>query len=96
MSGLIGDVIEGVVDFFTDVWLLRRHRAVRGRPENALGKDATNMVVFNFWTGLASLAAMALFALMFFLLKLPLVVSLVPVVAGVAYVVYRWYALVRE
>ncbi len=33
MSGFIGDLLEGIADFFIDVWMLRRHRAVKGgRP----------------------------------------------------------------
>ncbi len=30
MSGFIVDLLEGIADFFTDVWLLRRQRAARG------------------------------------------------------------------
>ncbi|WP_256642936.1 hypothetical protein [Stenotrophomonas sp. 9(2022)] len=32
MSGFIGDLLEGIADFFIDVWMLGRHRAVKGRP----------------------------------------------------------------
>ena len=95
MSGLIGALIEGIADFFTDIWLLRRQRAHRNRPENAYGKDATDVAVFNLWTLAISFIAMVAFIGMFFLMKLPLLISLLPVVAAMVYVGYRWYGLVR-
>ncbi|WNH52785.1 hypothetical protein [Stenotrophomonas oahuensis] len=45
MSGLIGELIEGIVDFVTDVWVARRLRANRGRPERSLGDDAAKVAV---------------------------------------------------
>jgi hypothetical protein len=95
MSGLIGDLIEGIADFFIDIWMLRRHRAHRNRPENAYGKDATDVAVFNLWTLAISFFAMVAFIGLFFLMKLPLWISLVPVIAAMVYVGYRWYAMVR-
>ncbi|RRU19746.1 hypothetical protein [Stenotrophomonas sp. 278] len=38
MSGFIGDLIEGIVDFVTDVWMARRQRAHRGRPNRSVGE----------------------------------------------------------
>ncbi|WP_315386045.1 hypothetical protein [uncultured Stenotrophomonas sp.] len=95
MTGIIGDVIEGIVDFVTDVWLLRRQRKVRGRKENAWKDDAADMVVWNAWALGMGIAAVAVAALMFFVLKLPLWLCLAPVIASIAYAVYRWYSLAR-
>ncbi len=95
MSGIIGALIEGIADFFIDIWMLRRHRAHRNRPENAYEKDATDIVVFNLWTLAISFIAMVAFIGMFFLMKLPVLICLVPVVAAGVYVGYRWYAMVR-
>lgn len=95
MSGLLGGLIEGVVDVVTDIWLLRRQRSGRGRPANAVAKDATDVVVFNLWALLFSAIALACFSAMFFVMKLPLWISLAPVAAVTAYLVYRWFVLVR-
>ncbi len=95
MAGIIGDLIEGIVDFVTDVWLLRRQRSVRGRQKNAWQDDAADMVVLDAWATGLGLAAFAVAALMFFLLKLPLWLCMAPIVAVGIYVGYRWIALAR-
>lgn len=95
MSGFIGTVLEAIVDFVTDVWLLRRHRAARKRPENAWEKDAADVAVLNIWMMVAGLVLMVITCIMLFVLKLPVWLSLVPLIAGIVYFVYRWFALVR-
>ncbi|WP_295521555.1 hypothetical protein [uncultured Stenotrophomonas sp.] len=52
------------------------------------------MVVFNGWVIAISILALAAAALLF-AFKLPLWLSLAPIVAGGVYVGYRWMALVR-
>ncbi len=95
MSGFIVDLLEGIADFFTDVWLLRRQRAARGRGSNRWGEDAADVAVFNGWVIAMSILALAAAALLFFAFKLPLWLSLAPIAAGGVYVGYRWMALVR-
>lgn len=95
MSGLLGGLIEGVVDVVTDIWLLRRQRSGRGRPANPVAKDATDVVMFNLWALLFSAIVLACFSAMFFVMKLPLWISLAPVAAMIAYLLYRWFVLVR-
>lgn len=95
MSGFIGDLLEGIVDFVTDIWLLRRQRAANGRPANSWGEDAADTAVFNAWVIGLSILVLAACVIMLFVLKLPLWMSLAPVVAGGVYVGYRWIALTR-
>lgn len=95
MSGFIGDLLEGIVDFVTDIWVLRRQRAANGRATNSWGEDAADTAVFNAWVIGLSILALAAGMAMLFVLKLPLWVSLAPVVAGAVYVGYRWIALTR-
>ena len=95
MSGLLGGLIEGVVDFVTDIWVLRRQRSGRNRPANSLGRDATDIALFDVWAWLLSILAFSSFAAMFFAFELPLWISLAPVAAVVVYLAYRWFALVR-
>lgn len=95
MSGFIGDLLEGIVDFVTDIWVLRRQRAANGRAANSWGEDAADTAVFNAWVIGLSILALAAGMIMLFVLKLALWVSLAPVVAGGVYVGYRWIALTR-
>ncbi|MFL9585242.1 hypothetical protein [Stenotrophomonas sp. AB1(2024)] len=95
MSGFIGELLEGIVDFVTDIWVLRRQRAANNRAQNAWGQDAADTAVFNAWVISLSVLALAAGSVMFFMLKLPPWLSLVPVVAGGVYVGYRWIALTR-
>lgn len=95
MSGLIGDLLEGIADFVSDAWVLRRKRAANGRPTNSWGKDAADTAVFNAWVIGLSMLALAVGAVLFFMLKLPLWLCLLPVAAIVVYVLYRWLALAR-
>lgn len=95
MSGLLGGLIEGIVDFATDIWVLRRQRSGRSRPANSLGKDVADTALFDVWALLLSMLAFVCFAVLFFVLKLPLWIGLLPVAAAVVYLVYRWFALVR-
>ncbi len=95
MSGLIGDLVEGMVGFVTDIWVLRRQRAARERTQNAWRKDAADVAVFDVWVIGLSIVTLAATALMVVVFKLPLWISLAPVVVGAVYVVYRWLALAR-
>ncbi|MGH8036907.1 MAG: hypothetical protein ACREPD_04115 [Stenotrophomonas sp.] len=95
MSGLIGDLLEGVVDFVTDIWVVRRKRAANGRPANSWGRDAADTVVFDAWVIGLSMLALTIGALMMFMLKLPLWLSLAPLAAVIVYTCYRWIALTR-
>ena len=95
MSGLLGGLIEGVVDFVTDIWVLRRHRSGRDRPANSLERDVTDIALFDVWAWLLSILAFSCFAVMFIAFELPLWISLAPVAAVVVYLAYRWFALVR-
>jgi len=95
MSGFIGDLLEGIADFFIDVWMLRRHRAVKGRPSNRWDEDAADIGVFNGWVIAVSVVVLVASVVLFFVLKLPAWISLLPIAAGALYVGYRWMALVR-
>lgn len=95
MSGFIGDLLEGIVDFVTDIWVLRRQRAANGRSANSWGEDAADTAVFNAWVIGLSILALAAGIIMLFVFKLPLWMCLAPVVAGAVYVGYRWVALTR-
>jgi hypothetical protein len=95
MSGIIGDLLEGIAGFIADVWVLRRHRAAKGRAENSWGRDATDIVVFDAWVIGLSILTLAATVVMLFVFKLPLWISLAPVVVGAVYVGYRWIALAR-
>jgi hypothetical protein len=95
MSGFIGALLEGVVDFVTDIWVLRRQRAANGRAANSWSEDAADTAVFNAWVIGLSILALAAGSIMVFVLKLPLWMSFGPVVAVGVYVGYRWIALTR-
>jgi len=95
MSGFIGDLLEGIADFFIDVWMLRRHRAVKGRPSNRWDEDAADVVVFNGWVIAVSVMVLVASVVMFFVMKLSGWISVLPIAAGAVYVGYRWMALVR-
>ncbi|MFI8716784.1 hypothetical protein ACIGHF_02690 [Stenotrophomonas sp. NPDC077464] len=95
MAGIIGELLEGIADFVTDVWLLRRQRSASGRPGNRWGTDAADVAVFNAWAIGLSIAAVALAAILFFVLKLPPWIGLAPVVAAGIYLGYRWLTLAR-
>ena len=95
MSGLLGGLIEGVVEFVTDIWVLRRQRSGRNLPTKSLGRDAADVVLFDIWALLLSILGFACFAAMFFAAELPLWISLLPAAAVVIYLLYRWFALVR-
>jgi len=95
MSGFIGDLLEGIAGFFTDIWVLRRQRSSRNRNENAWSKDAADIVLFDARALLLAVVVLAVAAGLYFALELPLWISLVPIVAGGVYLGYRWFALVR-
>ncbi|WP_422506128.1 hypothetical protein [Stenotrophomonas sp. GZD-301] len=95
MSGLIGDLLEGIAGFVTDVWVLRRQRAARNRAQNGWARDATDVAFFDAWVIGVSILTLTATAILLFGLNLPLWISLAPVVAGAVYVGYRWMALAR-
>ncbi len=96
MSGLIGELIEGIVDFVTNVWVARRLRANRGRPERSLGEDAAKVAVLDLQMLGLGLLALICGAVMVLALGLPIWLSVLPAVAAVVYGVYRWMRMVRE
>jgi hypothetical protein len=93
MSGFIGDLLEGIATFVTDVWVLRRQRAARERTRHFWRRDAADVAVFDAWVIGLSILTLAATAVLFLVLKLPLWIALTPVAAGAVYVVYRWLAL---
>ena len=95
MSGFIGALLEGIVDFVTDIWVLRRQRAANGRVANSWSEDAADTAVFNAWVIGLSILALAAGSIMVFVFKLPLWMSFGPVIAVGVYVGYRWIALTR-
>ncbi len=95
MSGFIGDLIEGVVDFVTDVWMARRQRAHRGRPNRSVGEDAAKVAVLDLQILGLGLLALICGAVMVLALGLPIWLSVLPAVAAVVYGVYRWMQMVR-
>lgn len=95
MSGLIGDLLEGIATFITDVWVLRRQRSARNRAENGWQQDAADVAFFDAWLIGLSILTLTATAIMFFVLKLPLWISLAPVAAVAVYAGYRWMALAR-
>lgn len=95
MSGFIGDLLEGIASFVSDVWLLRRQRASRGRAQNTWKEDAADIALIDIRVIGLSILALAAATLMFFVLGLPLWISLAPVAAGAVYCGYRWIALAR-
>ncbi len=96
MSGFIGDLIEGIVDFVSDVWIARRQRAHRGRPTRSVGEDATKVAVLDLQLLGLGLLALICGAVMVLALGLPIWLSVLPAVAAVVYGVYRWMRMVRE
>lgn len=96
MSGFIGDLIEGIVDFVTNVWVARRLRANRGRPTRSVGEDATKVAVLDLQLLGLGLLALICGAVMTLALGLPIWISVLPAAAVVVYGVYRWMRLVRE
>lgn len=95
MSGFIGDLLEGIATFVTDVWVLRRQRAAKDRAQNGWARDATDVALFDAWVIGLSILMLAATAILLFVLKLPLLISLLPVAAGAVYIGYRWMTLVR-
>lgn len=96
MSGVIGDLIDGVVGYFTDLWVLRRQRAHRGRPANAWRTDAGDVAVLDGWTLVVSLLAVIACVVLYAVFALPVWLSvLLPVAPTVLYFVYRWRKLLR-
>ncbi len=96
MSGFIGDLIEGIVDFVTNVWVARRLRANRGRPNRSVGEDATKVAVLDLQLLGLGLLALICGAVMVLALGLPIWVGVLPAVAAMVYGVYRWMRMVRE
>ncbi|WP_282296797.1 hypothetical protein [Stenotrophomonas sp. PS02289] len=96
MSGFIGDLIEGIADFFTDIWVARRQRAHRGRPTRSVGEDAAKVAVLDLQILGLGLLALICGAVMTLALGLPIWISVLPAVAVVVYGVCRWLRLVRE
>ncbi|MGY4533313.1 hypothetical protein ACVW0Y_002443 [Pseudomonas sp. TE3786] len=93
----IGELLEGILSFLADVFLLRRWRANKGRPENAWSKDAADVAYLDWWLS-AKLFVLALagFVLLFYLFGFSFAVSFfVPLVAVSLYGVYRWIALIK-
>src|SRR6218665_2339791 len=59
-----------------DVFLLRKIRAGRGRPEHALSEDTLDMAVLTWWVmPLVAVAALAVCAVLYFSFDLPLWLS---------------------
>lgn len=92
---VIGDLLESMAGFVTDVWVLRRQRAARNRAQNGWARDATDVAFFDAWVIGISILALTATAILVFGLKLPLWIGLAPVVAGAVYIGYRWMALAR-
>jgi len=96
MSGFIGDLIEGIADFFTDIWMARRQRAHHRRPARSVGEDTAKVAVLDIQMLGVGLLALVCGAVMTLALGLPVWVSALPAVAVVIYGVYRWMRMVRE
>jgi len=97
MRVFIGGLIEGILDFLTDVWLLRKKRSLDGRPENTWKKDAADVAYLEWWlTAVACGAALLGFVVLFYVFGLSFGVSFfVPVVPATLYCVYRWITLTK-
>lgn len=96
MSGIIGDLIEGIADFFTDVWMARRQRAHHKRPARSLGEDSARMGVLHLKLTGWGLLTLICGLVMWLGFGLPAWMSVLPAVAAVAYGVYLRMRMVRE
>ena len=96
MPGFIGDLIEGIVDFVTDVWVARRQRAHREGPDRSIREDATKVAVLDLQILGLGLLALICGGVMSLALGLPICLSVLPAVGVVAYGVFRWMRMVRE
>ena len=61
---IVTDFLTGIVEFVTDVFVLRRERETRGSAARSVSEDAAAVAQFNFitllWISLVSVGVMAL------------------------------------
>ncbi len=93
----IGEVLEGILSFFADLWLVRKVRAQNQRPENSWQKDAADLAYVEWWlTAVATGVAVLGFVLLFYVFGLSFGVSFFFTAAPAGlYCGYRWWKLAR-
>lgn len=95
---VLGDLLEGILSFFADLWLVRNRRSRNGRPENSWKKDAADLAYVEWWLSAKVFAvAVVVFAVLFYGLGLPFGWSFwLPVAPAAVYCAYRWWRLTRD
>ncbi|MGE8359216.1 hypothetical protein [Pseudomonas sp.] len=98
MLVFLGGLIEGILDFLTDVWLLRKQRSRNGRPENSWQKDATDVAILDWWLALiATGAALLGVVVLFYIVGFSFGISFfIPVTLAALYLAYRWIRLTKD
>ncbi|MDH1261340.1 hypothetical protein [Pseudomonas sp. GD03944] len=98
MRLFIGGLIEGILDFLTDLWLLRKQRNRNDRPENSWQKDATDVVILDWWLVLiATGAALLGFVVLFYIVGFSFGISFfIPTTLAALYLAYRWIRLTKD
>jgi hypothetical protein len=97
MFVFLGGLLEGILSFLTDVWLLRKHRSINERPANSWKKDAADVAYLEWWlTLVVSGLAVLGFVFLFYFIGLPFGISFfIAVVPAALYGAYRWIKLLR-
>ncbi|UCJ15531.1 hypothetical protein K5Q02_16955 [Pseudomonas sp. MM211] len=96
MLVFIGGLIEWVVDFVTDVWLVRKKRSLKNRPENTWNKAAEDVALVDGLTTALLAFAVVVFVVIHFVVGLSLGVSLsLSIAPALLYCCYRWIKLMN-
>lgn len=97
MFGFIVELLEGILSFLADVFLLRKHRDINGRPRNRWKKDATDVAHLEWWIApVLTALGVAAFFFMFSFLGLSFTLSFFIAVVPVAlYGAYRLLCLMN-
>jgi hypothetical protein len=98
MWSILADLCTGFFELVTDVFVFRRQRSKHGRTPRSVGKDAFEVVRFDFVTpiliGLVCVGLMLLLAIGF---GLSIGLSLgIGITVGAIWGVWRYFNLVRE
>jgi hypothetical protein len=96
MMIFIGGLIEWIVDFVTDAWLVRKRRSLNKRADDSWQGAATDVAYLNGLMVVVSAFAVVSFFVLYFSLDLSFGLSMVVSVAPVAlYSGYKWFKLLN-
>jgi hypothetical protein len=95
---IVTDFLTGIVEFVTDVFVLRRERETRGSAARSVGEDAAAVAHFNFITLLwISLVSVGVMALLVFGFDVPAAWGMgIGIVFGVVWAYRRYSQVVSE